>query len=1485
MKVTVIVLMLMILVAPAVAPVVSHGNVPSSGLVSTGCKVGYDYCKTGAYYTTNMKKNPTNSDAIRVDVGSNYLTIKPSEIFYTDGETEQNVSDIQSVTGKLTKYGTLNNAVIKYDNAFGKGVTLEYVWTPNKLLKLLEITSYEDLPRVNTSALDIETTKLVFRETIDMNPNLDVYINGKKWDKEKKETTDQAVELRNGKTTVLTLPAPYIKDANGNYKKLNYVLRKKDGKLKITIEVPWVYLYEATYPIIIDPQVQTAVGGLTSTESDNQRKIIRDSTTQIHVVYDDVAAGWAEYSNSTTGGATWNGNDIIAPGCSHPALDVLNTDDLLVACGADDTYFTAAPGYTPWVSTTGAPFLTGTYPDVDLGAITNLGVIAESVGGVLTYWEAGFPYAAWGAFTPLGGIPAADGSTDIAIDATEQWVCIGYQVPGANTFDVTCCNAGGLTGVCVLPGSWSIPVTIGVADTVAGSCSFDSGGVFHCAYVNAGQIRINSYNPGPAAVGTETVLDPGAKMVCNMPSLSTDSATEQYASMMCDDGTRGGMNDIFVANRSTAKHWGYPQKESTWITDPNEDLAFPASPANFGVFITNFEWIYTLNNISAGVHDVEYDNAPWAAPTTTFCGGSYGGGDWLVVNPTLCENETIYLDNDSSLTINDRLVFNNVTLRVCGFEDNDDSIIINSGGEFLINDTYDYSEVTQGYCPQCYYVFNAETGSVLSVNGSTVNYAGSSTSVTSPFRNSGIWINTSNTFFVNASISGLVGISFYGTTAQGTSNHLINRTVINANGRDGIYGVNVSSSIFDLGDYNAIASSDGIELLNSWNNEITNCDSEGIRLRSVSYHNTVRNCSAHSSSAGIVLVTDSDYNNITNNTARNAASFHGINLDSGCGHNIIRDNVVFGNPDEGIYLHNNNDYNQLINNTVYSNTDHGIILDDGEDYNVIENNTIYLAGSEGIYIDSSSDRNNITGNNISTSTNINVYDATNSYNFYVNNLIASGSGIGAYTTNSNHLLFENNTITGNAGHGLQMDSTTYSTVENNTIYQHTGHSVYLFNSNWNTMRNNTLENMTNYGLYMRDSDNNTVDINDIRNGTTGINCNSHDNNISSNAVQNMTIVGIYFVGANYNMVDGNAVFNQTGMGIYVTGGTQNMVQHNTIGNASHGLDILNGATFNTFLNNTIYNCTLGLNVSNANITNHYFANSSISNSTNYDVGLDTNSQVTLLNVTFNKTNTTIIDTSVLTRRWYVDAQTVWNSNYLPAGGVTVTIDELDTTNVYSGITDSTGHTSWQTLREYYENSSSLIYTTNHSFDGILTLGASVYTGANTSNVSTNDVGSVIIALSPTGTVPSPGPPGPTTDKLWREVTFNVTPKGDFTLKYKDHLLDTTRTATVPSGYVLKVEPGRYYTFTVIKEGYEQWEYTAQVPADTTYDITLEPIPGDVQNTGLWASFKAIMREGLAIVIGALLIMFGLLGPEKRWWHTLLVLAGALTILIFIVLQW
>lgn len=180
---------------------------------------------------------------------------------------------------------------------------------------------------------------------------------------------------------------------------------------------------------------------------------------------------------------------------------------------------------------------------------------------------------------------------------------------------------------------------------------------------------------------------------------------------------------------------------------------------------------------------------------------------------------------------------------------------------------------------------------------------------------------------------------------------------------------------------------------------------------------------------------------------------------------------------------------------------------------------------------------------------------------------------------------------------------------------------------------------------------------------------------------------------------------------------------------NEGLKIYTNDT--RIINNTISNNYIGFSLSGA--SNNTFINNNIS-STSYDFNLSSISiNNTALNNTFNKSKVSILDTSNLTIKWYLDIYI--NDGTNPISEATVNITDNKSTQVFSGITYSTGYIDRQIVIEYVANNTTNDYHTPHN----ITASKSDYY-SNSTSINVNESKTVDLTLSAIPVTPPPPPP-------------------------------------------------------------------------------------------------------------------------------------------------
>lgn len=240
----------------------------------------YDWMVENGVYHAYFKEDPLTSETIRfyfdeIKYGTQgnkkgYVSYQPMSINY------RNVLDqIQYISGVLSTQGFPDGGLFSYPSVFGNGYDLMYDYTNSVLTEKLVIKNKSDLFMPEQYILDGGNITLDLDEIIVWKDELDIYIDGEKWDKKSKKKSDKIVEFKLGNKTLFYLPIPYAWETSHMEEK-NYTLengtiitedtrveskirlerefKKSGNKLYIILKTPYDWLNSSArvYPLTID---------------------------------------------------------------------------------------------------------------------------------------------------------------------------------------------------------------------------------------------------------------------------------------------------------------------------------------------------------------------------------------------------------------------------------------------------------------------------------------------------------------------------------------------------------------------------------------------------------------------------------------------------------------------------------------------------------------------------------------------------------------------------------------------------------------------------------------------------------------------------------------------------------------------------------------------------------------------------------------------------------------------------------------------------------------------------------------------------------------------------------------------------------------------------------------------------------------------------------------------------------------------------------
>lgn len=217
------------------------------------------------------------SEPVRFTVDDYTLTITPNSLKFLGQTNKHKKQSFVNITGN---YGI-------YEDQFGDGIDLRYSYYNEMLKKELIINSLQELKdaiKSSPSGDDILQLKFTVKgynvsDATQLN-NLKIGSTRIDFSQDLSDvSTDDKIEfLDENNNTIYYFPQPYVEDADGNRSMLNYTYNvNRFDNLVIKVEVPYSYLENAVYPVVIDPTVQ--LSNETSENLEDHWVVLREPDT------------------------------------------------------------------------------------------------------------------------------------------------------------------------------------------------------------------------------------------------------------------------------------------------------------------------------------------------------------------------------------------------------------------------------------------------------------------------------------------------------------------------------------------------------------------------------------------------------------------------------------------------------------------------------------------------------------------------------------------------------------------------------------------------------------------------------------------------------------------------------------------------------------------------------------------------------------------------------------------------------------------------------------------------------------------------------------------------------------------------------------------------------------------------------------------------------------------------------------------------------
>jgi len=157
---------------------------------------------------------------------------------------------------------SVSGDVLTWAELFGTGTELRIQTQTARLAKFLDVANLTDLPAPTIGGTNIQLT---FSYQMIRSSDLDVYVDGAKWNDNSTITTATNVEFRQKSTgnPVWWFRTPIANDANGEQVEGSQTLKKAGVNLFVDGHIPYSWISSATFPITIDPTIDPQVGAST----------------------------------------------------------------------------------------------------------------------------------------------------------------------------------------------------------------------------------------------------------------------------------------------------------------------------------------------------------------------------------------------------------------------------------------------------------------------------------------------------------------------------------------------------------------------------------------------------------------------------------------------------------------------------------------------------------------------------------------------------------------------------------------------------------------------------------------------------------------------------------------------------------------------------------------------------------------------------------------------------------------------------------------------------------------------------------------------------------------------------------------------------------------------------------------------------------------------------------------------------------------------
>jgi len=198
---------------------------------------------------------------VRLEKAGHYVTYQPMALNWSnDLDQIQQIAMPMQVQGAVTATGAdslCQGGELRWSGAYGAGLDFTYTPSTHFFQKILSIESLAKIgtpqPYIVSGGSPVLQLNFVFAS------DLDLWIDGAKWDASTRRDTASIVEFRDAAgVRHWWWTVPYATDAKGEHVNGMLRVKKQGASLYVSVLVPHAWLAGAEYPVRVDPDTYTA---------------------------------------------------------------------------------------------------------------------------------------------------------------------------------------------------------------------------------------------------------------------------------------------------------------------------------------------------------------------------------------------------------------------------------------------------------------------------------------------------------------------------------------------------------------------------------------------------------------------------------------------------------------------------------------------------------------------------------------------------------------------------------------------------------------------------------------------------------------------------------------------------------------------------------------------------------------------------------------------------------------------------------------------------------------------------------------------------------------------------------------------------------------------------------------------------------------------------------------------------------------------------